>query len=87
MNTEQLLLRQQQLIDRSAQLRSDIADQSDLFIKPLALADQVREGVHWLCKNPAWPVGVGLLVLVLKPQKTILWGSRLWWAWNQFKRL
>ena len=87
MSSEKILLRQQRLIVRSTQLRSEIAVQSQVFIKPLAFADKVREGLTWIYQNPTLPFGVMLVFLVLKPKKAIAWGSRLWWAWNTLKRL
>ena len=87
MKNNNLLLRQQQLIDHSAQLRASIADQSHVLIKPLAFADKVQDGVNWLYRNPTWSIGAVLVLLVLKPRKAILWGSRFWGAWKIFKRL
>jgi hypothetical protein len=87
MQNKNLLLRQQQLISHSAHLRASIADQSQVLIKPLAFADKVQDGVNWLCRNPTWPVGAVLVLLVLKPRKAIVWGSRFWGAWKIVKRL
>ena len=87
MKNENLLLRQQQLIGHSAQLRASIADQSQVLIKPLAFADKVQDGVNWFYRNPTWSIGAVLVLLVLKPRKAIVWGSRLWGAWKIFKRL
>ena len=87
MKNENLLLRQQQLIGHSAQLRASIADQSQVLIKPLAFADKVQDGVNWFYRNPAWSIGAVLVLLVLKPRKTIVWGSRFWGVWKIVKRL
>ncbi len=87
MENDPLLLRQQQLIMRSAQLRASIANQSQVLIKPLAFVDKVREGVQWLSRHPAWPVGAVLVLIMLKPRKAIVWAGRLWWGWQTYKRL
>ena len=86
MNNEDLLLRQQHLLARSAELRLQMSHQAQILKKPLAIADQVKLGLQWLNHNPIWPL-VGLLVLiVLRPRRTITWGQRIFWAWNTVKR-
>jgi hypothetical protein len=51
MNNNELLLRQHRLLLRSARLRLTLADQSQVFKKPLALADQARNSLQWLYRN------------------------------------
>jgi hypothetical protein len=87
MNNNELLLRQHRLLLRSARLRLTLADQSQVFKKPLALADQARNSLQWLYRNPQWPLGVLLTLAVLRPKRTLLWAGRLWWAWSAFKRV
>ncbi len=86
MNNDEILVRQQRLLVRSAQLRLSLADQTQVFRKPLALVDQARSGLQWLNRNPAWPLGALLTLLLLRPKRTLLWGGRLWWGWTTFKR-
>lgn len=86
MNNDELLLRQQNLLVRSAQLRLALANQAQVFRRPLAVADQARSSLQWLYRNPAWPLGALLLVFLLRPRRTILWGGRLWWTWTMFNR-
>lgn len=86
MNNDELLLRQQRLLVRSAQLRLALADQAQVFKKPLAMADRARSGLQWLYRNPQWPLAALLVLVVLRPGRAILWSGRLWWAWNTFKR-
>ena len=86
MSHDELALRQQRLLVRSAQLRLALAEQTQVFKKPLAVADQARTVLQWLYRNPQWPVGALLVLLVLRPRRAIVWGGRLWWAWGRFKR-
>ena len=86
MNNDELLLRQQRLLARSSQLRLALADQAQVFKRPLAVADQAQASLQWLYRNPQWPLGALLVLVVLRPRRAILWGGRLWWAWNTFKR-
>ena len=87
MNNDELLVRQQLLLVRSAQLRIALADQAQVFRKPLALVDQARSSLQWLYHNPQWPLGAVLILFLLRPRRTVLWGGRLWWAWTRFQRV
>ena len=86
MNNDDLVLRQQQLLVRSAQLRIALADQAQVLRKPFALADQARNSLQWLYRNPQWPVGVLLLLFLVRPRRVVLWGGRAWWAWTTLNR-
>lgn len=86
MNNNELVLHQQRLLLRSAQLRLTLAEQTRVFRSPLAVADQARGSLHWLYRNPQWPLGALLILVILRPRRAILWGGRAWWAWAAFKR-
>jgi hypothetical protein len=86
MNDDELVLRQQRLLMRSAELRLKLSDQTQLFKRPMAIVDHAQAALHWLYCNPKWPLGVLLVLVVLRPRRTLRWGSRLWWAWRTFKR-
>ena len=87
MYTDELMVRQQQLLARSAQLRFTLAEQAQVLQRPLALLDQARHGLRWLQRNPQWPLGAVLVLLVLRPRRILLWTGRVWWAWGTFKRV
>lgn len=87
MHSDELIMRQQRLLARSAQLRLTLAGQAQSLIKPLAVADQVRNSLRWLYRNPLWPLGAVLVLVVLRPRRMLLWGGRAWWAWGSFKRV
>lgn len=86
MNNDELLLRQQGLVAHSTQLRDSLANQAQVFRKPLAMVDQARHSLQWLYRNPQWPLGVLLVVFLLRPRRTVVWGGRVWWAWTSFNR-
>lgn len=86
MNNDDLILRQQLLLIRSAELRIEFANQVQIIKRPLGMADQARAGLQWLRRNPEWPLGVLFLVVVLRPQAVFRWGGRLWWAWNAYRK-
>jgi hypothetical protein len=79
--------RQQQLLLRSALLRQDAAGALNLWRQPLARLDRWRAGLQWLQQHPVWPVSAVAVVAVLRPRRTLVWASRLWWVWGTFKRI
>lgn len=86
MNRDELALRQQRLLVRSAQLRLALADQAQVLRRPLAVADQAQHGLQWLYRNPQWPMGALVLLVLVRPRRAVVWGGRLWWAWRSFKQ-
>jgi YqjK-like protein len=79
--------RGRQLQARSAALRGQLAVDADVLRTPLALADQVRRGWHWLKVNPHW-VGVAVAVLVVWRPRRLAWlAGRLWAGWRLWQRL
>lgn len=87
MNNDELILRQQRLQMRSMQLRLSLAEQVQVLKRPLAIADQTRKSLQWLSKNPKWPLVALLVLIVLRPRRSIIWGGRLWWAWSTTRRM
>ncbi len=83
---EFLLQRRQRLLLRSAELRVALAAQSQVLKAPLALADQARAGAQWLYRNPGWPLAALLLLWVLRPQRALRWGGRVFGAWLTLRR-
>lgn len=86
MSNDELVLRQQRLLVRSAQLRFTLSEQAQIFKRPLTVADKAQAGLQWLYRNPLWPLGAVLALAVLRPRRAILWGGRLLWAWKTFRR-
>ncbi len=70
---DELLRRREQLLLRSSVLRNDWSRQVQALRTPLHRADQVRDGAHWLLQHPEWPIGVALVILVLRPGRTMRW--------------
>ena len=87
MNKSELLLSQKLLLARSARLRQDFGIQAANFKNPLLSVDRLYKGWQWLNKNPIWPLGAMLTVLVLRPKRTLVMGLRLWSAWKTFKKI
>jgi hypothetical protein len=78
--------RQQELLLRSTQLRLTLAQQTQVFRKPLAIADRGCELIQVLANKPFWPLGGALLLLALRPRRALAWGARLWWAYRSYRQ-
>jgi hypothetical protein len=83
---DDLLRRREQLQRRSLQLREDWSQQVQGLRAPLGLVDQARAGVHWLALHPEWPLGVALVVLVLRPGRALRWAGYAWQGYGLFRR-
>ena len=84
---DEIARRQRELLRRSSALRSRLAEQADVLRGPLSLADQARDGWHWLRAHPEWPVGVAVVLVVARPRRSLRWALRLWTAWRFWRRL
>ncbi len=79
--------RGRQLQAKSAALRVQLAVDADVLRTPLAVADQVRRGWHWLKANPQW-VGVAVALLVVWRPRRLAWlAGRMWAGWRLWQRL
>lgn len=86
MNRDELILRQQQLLVRGAQLRLDLADQVQVFKRPLAVLDTANKGLRWLYSKPQWSLAALAILVALRPRRALVWGGRLWSVWRILKR-
>lgn len=82
----ELQLKRERLLVRSAELRLAVGRQAQALQTPLAIADQVRAGVGWLRRNPEWPLGALVVLVVLRPRRALRWASRAWWSWRLWRK-
>ena len=87
MDDDELLVRHTRLRVRSAALRHAFADQIQVFKRPLGLADKGVRGLQWLYRHPQWSLAALLVLIAIKPQRAVVWGGRLWWAWRMNKQM
>lgn len=87
MKTDELAMRQQRLLVRSANLREALVIEVQPLKTPLALTDQIFSGLAWLRRHPGWPVGGLLLTAIVRPRKAMVWVGRLWWVWGSIKNV
>ena len=87
MTPDDLTLRQQRLLVRSAELRMTLGQQLQVLQRPLAWADRLHGGLRWLGRNPQWPAGILLGLCALRPERAIQWGKHLWWLWATLRQL
>ncbi len=84
---EELLLRRERLRMRSGQLRQEWSLQVQVLRAPLGLADQARAAVQWLARNPEWPLGAVLLIVVLRPGRVLRWSGYAWQGFSLYRRV
>lgn len=85
--TAALALRQRDLLLRSADLRTQLTIDGAVLLRPLSLADRVRDGWRWLLANPEAPIAALVVVAVLRPRRVLRWGLRVWAGWRSLRRL
>ena len=78
--------RREQLLIRSITLREQLAQQAQVLAAPLAIADSLRNSLHWLRQHPEWPLGGLALLALLRPRRAWRWASRVWWGWRLWRR-
>ena len=82
-----LARRQQGLLVRSSELRSQFARGAQAWQQPLALADQVQAAWRWLRANPAVPLAAAAGFVLLRPRRAWRLAWRVWAAWGAWKRV
>jgi hypothetical protein len=77
--------RRARLMARAAVERERLAIQLQAWEVPLALADKGFAAVRYVRRNPQWIVAAFVLLLVLRPRRTLSWarnGLIAWRAWR-----
>ena len=86
MHTKDLTLRQQQLCERSAQLRMAWVHEVQCVKRPLSWGDQLLRGATWIRRKPMLSALAVLLMLAWQPKQAVVWGGRIVWGWRIFQR-
>jgi hypothetical protein len=81
-----LRLRQQRILRRSAQLRTDVVCQSEFLRAPLAQVDRLQRGVHWLRLHPIGMAALAAVTLAMKPRNAMSKIGRAWTLWTMLSR-
>lgn len=87
MNPNELQLRQQSLLIRSAELRLQLRGDLQRLQRPADWVDQAKSGWQWLGQHPQWPAGALALLVLLKPKRALSWTGKLWWFWRSARML
>ena len=82
-----LLARQSELAARSQMLREQLAQDSMALERPLAIADHLRGGAHWLISRPWWIAAAVAVPIVLRPRRAVAWGLKLWGGWRLWRQV
>ena len=87
LSSEDLLRRRERLLMRSSQLRVDMSWHVQGLRKPLERADQARDAVQWLARHPEWPLGVAVVIVLLRPRRALNWAGFAWQGYNVYRRV
>lgn len=79
--------RRARLLARSHTLRYRLGHQSQALQRPLAVADQARNGFAWLKAHPEWLVALVAVPVLLRPRRALAWTLKLWWGWRLLRRI
>ncbi|TRZ68362.1 MAG: hypothetical protein D4R98_02330 [Comamonadaceae bacterium] len=85
MRNNNLILRQQQLCERSAQLRFLWAQEIQCVKLPLSRGDNLIKSAAWISRKPVLPAVGAFLILAWQPKRAVVWGCRILWGWNVFQ--
>ncbi|MEO7390636.1 MAG: YqjK family protein [Ramlibacter sp.] len=80
-------VRREHLVACSQALREAMGQHSQALQTPLALADRVRGGFHWLASHPQWLVLPIALTVAMRPRRVLGWSMKLWWGWRALRRV
>ncbi len=83
----QLIEKRTQLIRQCDMQRAVIGQCMQSWQKPLQLADQGISVLRYLRQSPAWLVGTGMMLIALKPARTLRWLKLTWAGWMIIRKL
>lgn len=83
----QIIEKRARLVSQSDTQRAVIGQCMTSWQKPLQLADQGIEVLRYLKQKPLWLVGTGILLVALKPARTMRWLKLTWAAWMIIRKL
>jgi hypothetical protein len=85
--SDQLAQRRERLIAQAAEQRTALGRDLEPWHKPLALADQGLNALHYLKRHPVLIVGGFALLAVMRPRNMGKWLGRGWVTWRLLQRL
>ena len=83
----QLALKQQQLQLRCATQRLQLQQQIRPILPLFVLGDRLRAGMDFIRQRPYFFAATAVLLLAIRPRKTLRWLRRGLFAWQFFSRL
>ena len=65
----------------------DPPEQVQVLRRPLAYVDQAREGLNWLARHPEWPLGLALLLVLVRPGRVLRWSGYAFQGYTLYRRV
>lgn len=85
-NATALRMRQERILHRSAQLRTDLEIQSQVLVAPFEQVDRVHRGVQCLRRHPMYMAALAAATLAFKPRNAMSKIGRAWTLWTMVGR-
>lgn len=82
---ERIRARRWVLVERAALERERLAAQLAPWRARLALVDRSATAARSVLAHPEWLAAAALLVLVLRPRRTLAWARRAFFLWRTWR--
>jgi len=79
--------RRERLVAQAAAQRMALAQNIEPWRTPLARVDQGLAALRYIKSHPAWIIGGGVLLAVLRPGRAGKWLGRGWVTWQMLHKL
>lgn len=83
----ELMQRRERLLMRSERLRQDWSLQVQALRAPLRVADKMRAATEWLVQHPEWPLAAAVVLVLLRPRRTLRWAAFAWQGYGLYRRV
>lgn len=83
----QIAEQRKRLIAEAAAQRATIADNIGAWRKPFFLADKGLQAMRYMKSHPAWLIGGGVALIMLKPRRVMKWLKLGWASWTLLRRI
>ncbi len=84
---QDIQLRRALLLARSGALRQRFGEEAQALQRPAALADAVRDQVHWWASRPLLLAALAAVPVVMRPRRLVNWSLKLWSGWRLWRRV
>ncbi len=82
----QIRARRERLIARAELQRDELEREIDVWQPAIGVLDRALAGYAWIRAHPEILVAAGVVMLVLRPRRTLRWSMRFYSLWQTYRR-